>query len=198
MVITGLTNGTQYSVILRATNTSGDSANSNMVQSTPYTLPAAPTLGTITPGNQQLSVAFTAGANNGNAITNYEYSIDNGSTWTVRSPVSTTTPIVITGLTNGTTYSVKLRAVNAAGSGATQASGTSSTPRTVPDQVGTVTPTPGNALVSLAWYAPATGGSPITGYRVDRSTDNLNWTQVIASTPSSPYSVTGLINGTLY
>jgi hypothetical protein len=79
--------------------------------------PSAPTIDSITATSGQLSVAFTAGATNGSAITNYEYSTNNGTNWTTRSPVATTSPIVITGLSNGTTYPVKIRAVNAAGSG---------------------------------------------------------------------------------
>jgi hypothetical protein len=82
---------------------------------------AAPTELVATAGDASASVAFTAGADNGWAITNYEYSIDDGSTWTVRRPAGVASPIAITGLTNGTTYSVKLRAVNSAGAGAASA-----------------------------------------------------------------------------
>ena len=79
--------------------------------------PGAPTIDSISATSTQLALNFTAGASNGASITNYEYSLNNGSSWTTRSPVSTTSPLVITGLTNGTSYPVRLRAVNAAGSG---------------------------------------------------------------------------------
>lgn len=63
-------------------------------------------------------MAFTAPTNTGGSpIINYEYSTDNGATWTVRSPAATSSPLTITGLTNGTTYAVKLRAVNSVGAG---------------------------------------------------------------------------------
>jgi len=82
------------------------------------TPPGAPTLGTISAGDGQLSVAFTAPASDGGAaITNFEYSTDNGVTWTARSPASTSSPLVIPGLTNGTSYQVQIRAVNSAGAG---------------------------------------------------------------------------------
>jgi len=58
------------------------------------------------------------GVNGGSAITNYEYSTDNGATWTTPDPAVLTSALVITGLTNGTTYDVRIRAVNAVGSGA--------------------------------------------------------------------------------
>jgi len=76
------------------------------------TLPSAPTDVTITPGDGQLSVAFTAPSDNGGyPITNYQYSTDGGSTFTAVDPASTASPVVISGLSNGTTYPVRLRAV---------------------------------------------------------------------------------------
>jgi mucin-19 len=79
--------------------------------------PAAPTIDSITATSGQLAIAFTAGASNGSAITNYEFSTNNGVNWTTRSPIATTSPLTITGLTNGQSYNVRLRAINSAGSG---------------------------------------------------------------------------------
>ena len=80
--------------------------------------PAAPTITSITSGNASVSVAFTAGVTNGSAITNYKYSINNGSSFTALSPTGTSSPFTISGLTNGTSYSIIIRAVSAAGDGA--------------------------------------------------------------------------------
>lgn len=56
----------------------------------------------------------------------------------------------------------------------------------------------GNAQVSLTWSTPANGGSPITGYRVYRSTTSSG-TQTLAGSPSSTsFTDTGLTNGTTY
>ena len=107
------------------------------------TEPSAPTALAATAGNASASVAFTAGASNGAAITNYEYSTDNGTTWTARSPAATTSPIAISGLTNGTAYNVKLRAVNSVGAGAAS-SAVSVTPVDP-----TPTPTPSDMVVAL-------------------------------------------------
>jgi hypothetical protein len=79
-------------------------------------IPSAPTINSITTSSGALSIAFTAGASNGSAITNYQYSLNSG-VWTPRSPIATTSPLSITGLTNGTAYTVAIRAVNAAGNG---------------------------------------------------------------------------------
>lgn len=86
------------------------------------TAPEAPTGLVATPGNHQVSVAFTApGFDGGAAITNYKYSTNNGSTYTAVSPASTASPVVITGLTNDQEYSIKLKAVNVVGDGAASA-----------------------------------------------------------------------------
>uniref|UniRef100_A0A6C0DAR2 Fibronectin type-III domain-containing protein n=1 Tax=viral metagenome TaxID=1070528 RepID=A0A6C0DAR2_9ZZZZ len=202
ITVSGLANGTPYQVSIRAINAAGNGTAAIAVAATPYTTPAAPTIGTITfPSSGTLSVPFTAGATNGNVLTNYEYSTDGGSNWTVRSPSSTATPIIISGLTNGVACTVKLRAVNAAGAGATQASGTAATPRTVPDAPTGVTVTPGaTTVLSIAWTAPANnGGNAITFYKIERSLDGVSsWTALTSAQASSPYNSTGLTNGTVY
>jgi hypothetical protein len=77
--------------------------------------PAAPTIDSATAGSGFIRVNFTAGATYGTPITNYQWSTNNGSNWTARSPVDTSTPLTISGLTNGTSYQVRIRAVSAVG-----------------------------------------------------------------------------------
>ena len=76
------------------------------------TTPAAPTLNSVTAGDRRVTVSFTAGANNGAAITDYEYSL-NGGAYT--SAGTTTSPFTITGLSGRTAYSVTIKARNSAG-----------------------------------------------------------------------------------
>ena len=85
-----------------------------------FATPDAPTNLVVTPINTGGMIQFTAPANDGgSALTNYEYSTDNGSTWITPSPAITTSPLIISsGLINCTSYQIKLRAVNASGSGA--------------------------------------------------------------------------------
>lgn len=86
------------------------------------TTPGAPTNLMATPGNGQATIAFTAPTTDGGlAITNYQYSTNDGSTWTAFGPAETTSPVTITDLTNDVTYQVKLRAVNWAGVGTASA-----------------------------------------------------------------------------
>ena len=77
--------------------------------------PAAPTIDSATAGSGFIRVNFTAGPTYGTPITNYQWSTNNGSNWTARSPVDTSTPLTISGLTNGTSYQVRIRAVSAVG-----------------------------------------------------------------------------------
>ena len=58
----------------------------------------------------------------GSTITSYEYTIDNEATWAAVAFSNTNfQTITISGLTDGTQYSVKVRAVNAIGNGAASA-----------------------------------------------------------------------------
>lgn len=79
--------------------------------------PYEPMVDRIVAGDGSATVSFFSPNNRGSAITNYEYSVDNGLTWIARSPASTTSPFTITGLTNGVNYLVRIRAVNANGAG---------------------------------------------------------------------------------
>ena len=77
--------------------------------------PEAPTITSVTPGNTQLTVNFTApNRDGGAAITKYQYQVGSGA-W-VDLP-ATPGPFTIPGLTNGTTYQIKVRAVSSAGDG---------------------------------------------------------------------------------
>jgi hypothetical protein len=77
--------------------------------------PAAPTINSATAGSGFISINFTAGAAYGSAITNYQWSTNNGVNWTARSPVDTSTPLTISSLINGTSYQVRIRAVSSVG-----------------------------------------------------------------------------------
>lgn len=92
--------------------------------------PAAPTSLTASRGNTQISLAWTApSSNGGSAITGYtvEYTPSGGSAQTV-STGSTSTSYTLTGLTNGTAYTVRVAAANVAGAGDFTAASSSVTP----------------------------------------------------------------------
>ena len=79
------------------------------------TTPNAPRNFTATSGNGQVTLAWTAPTSNGGgAITRYEVSSNGGATWVT---ASSSTNHTFTGLTNGTSYAFRVRAVNSAGNG---------------------------------------------------------------------------------
>ena len=88
-------------------------------------VPNAPTIGTATGGNTQASVAFTAPADTGGSvITSYTVtSSPSGFTGTGAS-----SPIVVTGLANGTAYTFTVVATNIYGAGPSSAASNSVTP----------------------------------------------------------------------
>lgn len=66
-----------------------------------------------------VTVEFTDDATIADAIENYEYSVDGGSTWTAFDPPQAKVPsLTIDGLTAGTSYEVAIRGLNIAGPGA--------------------------------------------------------------------------------
>jgi hypothetical protein len=91
----------------------------------PLKNPNAPTIGTATKGDTTASVAFTAPADvGGSAITSYTV-VSNPSGITAS---GTSSPIVVTGLTNGTAYTFKVLATNSYGSSPLSAASNSVTP----------------------------------------------------------------------
>ena len=203
LLISGLTNGTPYSVQIRAVSAAGAGAASTPATGTPSALPGAPTITNITPGSDgtSLDVAFVPGYTGGSAITSYQYATSVGAgtnsfgSWT--SATGTSSPLTITGLANGTTYSVELRAVNAdgAGPGSVYVVGVT---LTVPSAPSITSLTPNDSAIQVA-YAPFDstndGGSAIS--EVDYSLDG-GTTWVNAGTLSDPFTISSLSNGTSY
>jgi outer membrane protein OmpA-like peptidoglycan-associated protein/predicted RNA-binding protein with TRAM domain len=203
LTISGLTNGTTYSVLLRAVSAAGDGAASAPAGGTPSALPGAPTITSITPGGDgtSLGVAFVAGYAGGSSITSYQYATSIGAgtsnfgSWTTAT--GTSSPLTITGLSNGTTYSVELRAVNGDGSGPASVYVVGAT-LTVPGAPTITSLTPGDSTIQVTYssYSSANdGGSAIS--EVDYSLDG-GTTWINAGTLANPFTISSLTNGTLY
>ena len=88
-------------------------------------VPNAPTIGTATGGSAQASVAFTAPANTGGSvITSYTVTSSPGGI----TGTGASSPIVVTGLANGTAYTFTVVATNIYGAGPSSAASNSVTP----------------------------------------------------------------------
>jgi hypothetical protein len=132
MTITGLTNGTTYSVKIRAVTSAGAGAASTAVNGYPLAAPSAPSALSVTPASGSLSVGFTPGATGG-ATPTYTATATPVGGGNAISVIGSGSPISITGLTNGTAYTVAVIATNSVGSSTALSSGaTSYTPSGVP------------------------------------------------------------------
>ena len=126
---------------------------------------SAPSIRTAKLGNGKVTLGIWAPRRNGGTdITGYEYTIDGGATWTAVDAASTATSLVITGLTNGTRYTVKVRAVNGAGGGAAS-NGRAVTPRTAASAPTITSIYAGSGRLKVLYTAPeSNGGAAITRY----------------------------------
>jgi outer membrane protein OmpA-like peptidoglycan-associated protein len=187
--LTGLTDGATYAVEVEAVNAAGDSVASNEIDVTPFGLPDAPMLSAVTPGDTTAGLVFAAPLfDGGSPVTGYEASTDGGATWV---PLTTAGPdpftATLTGLTDGTTYPVTVRALNAAGDSVASNS-VNVTPIALPGPpvitlaapviVFALPPDLDSNYVDLSFTAPTSdGGSAIIGYQV-QSTSGGDWTDL--------------------
>ena len=115
--ISGLLNGTEYTVHVIAKNESGQ-ATSDTVTGTPDVLPGKPTIQSVVEGHTQLVVTWDEPANAGSDITGYVVQWKNNSVSGWESPLGSSTleetdfTHTITSLANDTEYAVRVRAVN--------------------------------------------------------------------------------------
>jgi hypothetical protein len=111
-------------VLIKAVNLNGPSVASNSTHEIPCDVPTAPTDLVITTQDLKITIDFTQGFNGGAPITNYQYSLDGGSSFTVFSPAQDTSPVVIYPLTEQKRFRIVLQAINKVGPGASSSSST--------------------------------------------------------------------------
>ncbi|MBV5349547.1 fibronectin type III domain-containing protein [bacterium] len=155
------------------------------------TIPDAPTIVIATPGNAQAAVSFTEPTDNGGSeITNYTVT----STPDGKTATGSTSPITISGLSNGTAYTFTVVATNAVGNSVVSTASNSVVPLTVPDAPTIVTATAGIGQATVSFTAPADdGGRSIYYYTVISNPDGI-----MAMSQCSPIKVSGLSKGTTY
>jgi len=199
IVVVGLANDTAYTFTMTTKNASGMSTVSTPSNSiTPraslaLSSPSSPMVGTATAGNAQAVVSFTASANDGgSAITGYTLtSSPSGIT-----AIGTASPITVTGLSNGVSYTFSVTARNIIGTSVPSSPSNSVIPTalTLATPPGIGIATAGDAQATVSFTAPTNdGGSPVTSYRVVAFPGGA-----FATGAASPITVTELTNGTAY
>ncbi|HUI49489.1 MAG TPA: N,N-dimethylformamidase beta subunit family domain-containing protein, partial [Acidimicrobiia bacterium] len=153
--VTGLTNGTTYTFTVTASNATGNgpaSAHSNSVTPAPPPPPGTPTNVSASAGNAAAAVSWSA-PSTGGPPTSYTVTPFIGSTAQAATIITGTPPItstVITGLTNGSTYTFKVTASGDGGTGPSSAASNA------------VTPSPTQQILSLDRSVSVDGNSTIT------------------------------------
>lgn len=167
------------------------------------TAPSTPTSLSAVGGVGQATLSWSAPSQNGGAdISDYivEYSTSGSSSWArFNDGVSAVTSATVTGLSNGTTYLFRVRAVTSGGT--SDASSSASAVIGVPTSPQSLNATAIDRAVRLSWSAPAqNGGSAITDYVIEYSADGgTSWTTYDDGTSTGTTStVSGLTNSTTY
>ena len=131
--VSGLKAGTSYTFKVKAANAAGtgpESAASNAVTPTGATLPGEPTAVTAAARNASALVSWKAPASDGGGtITNYKVTPYLSGIPLTTTTVGNVTQATISSLTNGQSYTFKVAAVNAVGTGASSAASNAVIPR---------------------------------------------------------------------
>ena len=177
--VSGLTNDTEYTFAVRAVNNvgPGDAATAMATPVAPVVPPERVTGLMATAGDTQVTLSWTAPDAQAPAVASYQYSDNNGVDWMdITGSDATTTSHIVTGLTNGQTYTFIVRAVGPGtmnygpASSAVVATSVATPP---PAKPASATATVGNGKITVTWAA-VTGA---TGYQksVDAGT---TWTAI--------------------
>ena len=147
----------------------------SQVPQTAATVPGSPTSVQGVPGNSAVTLNWVAPTNNGGrVIINYlvEFSVNDGSTWTIYTkPASSTTTLSVTGLENNVEYLFRVSAINSVGTGASSLVSDGIRPLSNrPSQPRSLSVSRAALSATLTWTAPIYG-SP-TNYVVEYSDDN--------------------------
>src|SRR5689334_5945480 len=193
--VTGLTNGTAYSFTVDAVNDaqlhSAPSSPASATPVAPVTAPGAPGGLTASAGDAQVSLSWQAPSSDGGAaITSYNVYQGGRKAATVTGAGAT-----VKNLSDGTTYSFTVTAVNTAGEGPASraASATPAAAITRPGAPNGLAASPGEGKVALAWSPPkSTGGAAITSYNVYQGGKR------VAGVTGTSATVKNLANGTTY
>ena len=162
----------------------------------PLSVPDAPSIGVATPGVNTATVTFTANGNGGAAIDRFKVTCNPGTA----SATGPSSPIIVSGLTNGTAYTCTVTAHNSVGWSAPSAASNSVTPNTATEPVPPtgVNGTPGDSKITVSFTASASPGTlpggalaTLTGYTAQCGSQTNTGA-------GSPIVVSGLTNGTAY
>jgi len=171
--ISGLTNGTTYTVRVRGLNADGVGLASKPVSVTPGVVPSTPgqpTLDSVTATSATVHWAAST-PKTGLPVISYTfsaYSVAGGVTPVSYCNTTTQLSCTISGLTAGVRYTIKGIATNVIGDSATSKALGSVIPKAVPSTptITTVIAGTTNRIAVVSWNATTANGSPVTNYTI--------------------------------
>ncbi|HEU5489048.1 MAG TPA: fibronectin type III domain-containing protein, partial [Candidatus Nitrosotalea sp.] len=177
--------------------------------SLPIILQPPTNLSAFAVSTSQINLYWNAPSDLGSlVVTGYEIQRStNGGSWSVIVPStgSASTAYSDTGLSPSTSYTYRVYAITilVTSPPSNTATATTLTPVTVPQPpTGLGATADSSSQITLNWNAPSNnGGSAITGYKIERSTDSgSTWGVLVSNTGSTAttYSNTGLASSTTY
>ena len=201
--VTGLTNGTSYTFQVRGSNSTGTGpASSESSSATPAIQPPAkPTGLAAAVGDTEITLTWDNPGNH--RITKWQYSKDNGATWTdVPNSSASTTTYTVPGLTNETEYTFRVRAYTT--SEGPQSDSVKATPKPVAatptNFTATVDSSVASQAVKLTWDAQSTATDWEIRYKTTGGYGH--WADICDSNCTAgtlaTYTFTDLHNNVLY
>jgi hypothetical protein len=201
VTVTGLAAGSSYVFRVAAVNLIDTGSNTD--PSSPVSTlaapgaPGVPVIGVRT--TTSVAIFWTAGAANGSAITNYvvEYRKGTGA-WTpfTRPAPSSALSVNVTGLEMGGSYTFRVSAVSAGGTGPASVVSAAALAASAPGAPGSLAgaPTTVAGQLKVTWTAASLNGAPSATYKVSWLVGTQWTTPVTAS--GSTYTITKLRPGT--
>jgi titin len=201
ITVTSVTNADTYTCTVLATNAAGNGAASpSSLAVVPAAVPNAPAQPTTAAGNERITVSFVAPTDNGSTFTAFAatcLSSDGGTPGaeTVTGPAAT--PIVVTSLTNGDTYTCTVAATNGAGTSPPSPASAPTVPAAAPAAPAISDVTVGSASLTVSFAPNSNNGSAITTFTATCSSANGGITGSMSG-PNSPLTVSPLTDGNVY
>lgn len=196
LTLSGLTNGTSYTIALKAVNLIGDSTAVNSSSITPFSLPDPPTIQSLDFGNSQITIGITPPDNTGGfPLTGYQI-VSIPATTTVNIGVETS--YTFTGLTNGTAYRFSIASITARGTGNFSSNSGPVIPGTTPSAPSNIIASGDDGKSTLTWTADNNGGYAISNFIItsvpETTTENFSY----SGFEDLEFEFTGLTNDISY
>jgi len=166
LYITGLTQDVEYTVDVRGVSLLGAGPMASTVGSTGYRLPGPPIFSSLVEGDGQLDIeVHDENEDPQTPQISYEYRVDGDDWIPLAHGPGQYTGLTVSGLSNGTTYTIDIRSINPAGASVTFLT-FQGTPATVPSApiFNSLTNGPTCDTVVVDFTPQSDGGAPIQGY----------------------------------